>query len=472
MSICVNLWIHFSLIVSEMREIEFSADRLISSLLKLSEREPVCLLDSCGVSYLGSHLLIAGIKPLETYKITNNDARRTLEFLDDKFSESGSAFIFSISYDFGLKLENIKSRPKEFSAFGEPDVYLAAFDCLIVHDYDTGATRLTGNEKRFDEIERILRERENANFEINSIENSVVFSNFTPENYIQTVEKIQERIRRGNTYQTNLTQQLRARLPDSLTAQRIFWHLRKSHPAPFAAFLKRESDAVVSISPERFFKIQSPKSKVQSRIISTSPIKGTRPRGRMPNEDLKLKRELLDSEKDLAENTMIVDLLRNDLGRICKFGSVTVEKLCDLETHPTLYHLVSTVRGELRENTKFSDILKAVFPCGSITGAPKISTMRIIDELETSNRGLSMGAIGYYDPSPKSQVSSQEQFSTLDFGLETWDLSVAIRTMVVKNNEAIFNVGGGIVIDSVPELEYEETLVKAKAFLQVLGAEL
>ena len=167
---------------------------------------------------------------------------------------------------------------------------------------------------------------------------------------------------------------------------------------------------------------------------------------------------------------MIVDLLRNDIGRICRFGSVAVEKLCELETHPTLYHLVSTVSGELRENINFSDIIKAVFPCGSITGAPKISTMRIIDRIETANRGLSMGAIGYYVPSRKGKVQSQEQFSTLDFRLATCDLSVAIRTMVVENNEAIFNVGGGIVIDSVSELEYEETLIKAKALLHALGA--
>jgi para-aminobenzoate synthetase component 1 len=454
-----------------MREIEFSADRLVSSLLNLSEREPVCLLDSCGVSYLNSHFLIAGIKPLEIYEITDDDARQTLEFLDEKFSEPDLAYIFSISYDFGLKLENIASRPKGFSTFAEPDVYLAAFDCLIVHDYDTGATRLTGNEKRFDEIERILREGETANFEIDSIEKSAVSSNFTRESYIQTVEKIQERIRRGDTYQTNLTQQLCARLPETLTAQQIFWRLRKSHPAPFATFLKRENDAVVSISPERFFRVQSSSSEVPSRIISTSPIKGTRPRGRTPEEDLSLRSELLTSEKDLAENTMIVDLLRNDLGRICKFGSVEVEKLCELETHPTLFHLVSTVRGKLRENVNFADILKAVFPCGSITGAPKISTMRIIDRLETATRGLSMGAIGYYVPSPKSQVPSQERFSTWDLGLGTWDLSVAIRTMVIKNREAVFNVGGGVVIDSVPEDEYEETLVKAKALLNALKAD-
>ena len=447
-----------------MREIEFSADGLVSALLKLSEREPVCLLDSCGVSHLNSHLLIAGIRPLEIFKIIN-DARRTLEFLDEKFSESNLAFIFSISYDFGLKLENINSRPKEFSTFDEPDVFLAAFDCLIVHDYNTGITRLNGNEKRFDEIERILRLGKASNFEIDSVEKSSVSSNFTRESYIQTIEKIRERIKRGDTYQTNLTQQIRARLPENLSAQKIFWRLRQSHPAPFAAFLTRETDAVVSISPERFFRVESP-------IISTSPVKGTRPRGRTQEEDLQLKMELLNSEKDRAENTMIVDLLRNDLGRICKLGSVGVEKLCDLETHPTLYHLVSTVSGELRENVNFSDILKAAFPCGSITGAPKISTMQIIDRLETANRGLSMGAIGYYVPSLKPKVQSREPCLTLDFGLETLDLSVAIRTMVVKNNEAIFNVGGGIVIDSVPDLEYEETLVKAKALLKALGAEL
>jgi len=441
--------------ISSVREIEFSADQLITALLKLSEQEAVCLLDSCGVSYLNSHLLIAGIKPRETFEITNKDVHRTLEFLDDKFSNSDLAYIFSISYEFGLKLENIEPRPKEFPAAREPDVFLAAFDCLIVHDYDTGATCLTGNEKRFDEIERILRNlrnTEDVNFEIDLIPESNVSSNFTCKDYIQTIEKIQEHIRRGDTYQTNLTQQLRAELPENLNARKIFRRLRKNHPAPFAAFLKRENDYVVSISPERFVKIQN-------SSIEASPIKGTRPRGITPEEDLQLRKELLSSEKDLAENVMIVDLLRNDIGRICRFGSVKIEKLCDLETHPTLYHLVSTVRGELRENIEFSDILKAVFPCGSITGAPKIRTMRIIDELETAPRGLSMGAIGYSIQSSKFNVQN------------SIDLNVAIRTMVVKDNEAIFNVGGGIVIDSVPDLEYEETLVKARALLKVLGAD-
>ena len=185
---------------------------------------------------------------------------------------------------------------------------------------------------------------------------------------------------------------------------------------------------------------------------------------------------------------MIVDLLRNDLGRICEFGTVSVEKLCELEEHPTLFHLVSTVNGTLRENVRFSEMILSVFPCGSITGAPKIRTMKIIDELETATRGLSMGAIGFSSgewrvesgkwrvESGKLIVESGEfEDFTLNSPLSTLhslDLSVAIRTMVIKDQKAIFNVGGGIVIDSIPEDEYKETLVKAKALLNAINGEL
>ncbi|MCY7377469.1 MAG: aminodeoxychorismate synthase component I [Pyrinomonadaceae bacterium] len=451
-----------------MREIEFSADELVAALLNLSKREQVCLLDSGGVANLGSHLLIAGITPLKVLEITNDDPEKTLAIFDAKLSNPNIACIFTISYDFGLKLQKINSRPKEFAAFPEPDVFLAAFDCLIIHDYDTHRTVLTGNEKRFDEIEKLLSNHGEA-IENNPTEQSIVSSNFTRQNYLETIEKIQEYIRRGDTYQTNLTQQLRARLPENLSPPQIFNNLRKAHPAAFAAFIKRENDCVISASPERFFRVERSESREASRTISASPIKGTRPRGKTIEEDLKLRNELLNSEKDRAENVMIVDLLRNDLGRICEFGSVAVEKLCELEEHPTLFHLVSTIRGELRGNVKFSDILKAVFPCGSITGAPKIRTMQIIDELETAPRGLSMGAIGCSIPNFTFQNSDSE---TLDSRLLTLDLNVAIRTMVVKNGEAIFNVGGGITIDSVPAAEYEETLVKAQALLNAVNGKL
>ncbi|MDQ3087451.1 MAG: aminodeoxychorismate synthase component I [Acidobacteriota bacterium] len=463
-----------------MREINFSADELVSALLNLKREQNLCILDSCGVRHLDSHLLIAGFNPVEILQITNENPRDTLITLDEKLSRQDLACIFTISYEFGLKLENIKPRKKEFSAFDEPDLFLAFFDCLIVHDYNFHKTFLVGNEKKFDEIEKILRESLNDSAKraiVKPNHAARISSNFTRESYIAAVEQIKEYIRQGDTYQANLTQQLRSRLPKNLTPQEIFRRLRKNHPAPFTAFLKRENDFVVSISPERFFKVESQESRVESQsklslnspLITVSPIKGTRRRGNTTAEDVNLRKELLNSAKDRAENVMIVDLLRNDIGRICRFGSVEVVKLCELEEHPTLFHLVSTIEGELRENLNFSDIIKAVFPCGSITGAPKIRTMQIIDELETAPRGLSMGAIGYWIPNSKFQIPNSKTF---DSRLSTLDLSVAIRTMVIRGNEAVFNVGGGITIESVPEDEFAESLLKAKALLQALSADI
>ncbi len=483
-----------------------SSDELVAALLALSETENICLLDSCGVDYSGSNFLIAGINPIEFFEITNEKPSKTLQFLDDKLSSDNLLSIFTISYEFGLKLEKINPREKNHKHFSEPDIFLAQFGCLVVHDYQTQQTFLTGDEKRFDEIEaKIASARNHKQLNFSPAEKSVpVESNFSKLEYLAAIEKIKEFIRRGDTYQTNLTHQIRACLPEDLTAQRIFWNLRKNNPAPFAAFLQRKDSTVISASPERFFRVESGESRVESgkkssqsltlhsplstldsRTISASPIKGTRPRGSNYEEDLILQNELLGSEKDRAENVMIVDLLRNDLGRICEFGSVEVEKLCELETHPTLFHLVSTINGKLRPNVKFSDIIRAAFPCGSITGAPKIRTMQIIDELETAPRGLSMGAIGFsilgsrfQIPNSRFQIPDSKlklpdsEFPTHHsplFTLHCKDLSVAIRTMVVHRQTAVFNVGGGIVIDSDPETEYEESLLKAKALLNSFG---
>lgn len=458
-----------------MQTLEISADELISSLLSFSESEPVCILDSCGVGHLGSHLLIAGIDPVEVLEISDEEPSAVLAKLDKKLSND-LATVFTVSYDFGEKLAGLPKGVDLPTAYIDPDVFVASFDVLIVHDYDTGETTLTGNSDKFSVIAAKLHDS-NANFrsDISNFKSEIsdskttVTSNFTKPEYLAAIEAIKERIRCGDTYQTNLTQQLTAPLDDELTPQMIFHRLRQQHPAPFASFIKRLDSTVVSASPERFFHINGELAQttggnptcregVPSRI-TTSPIKGTRPRGTTPNGDAALRHELLTSPKDLAENTMIVDLLRNDLGRVCEYGSVRVEKLCDLEEHPTLFHLVSTVSGELRNDVKFSDILKALFPCGSITGAPKISTMRIIGEIETVDRGLSMGAIGYRIPAKHFDLPA------------TIDLSVAIRTMVIRNKTATFNVGGGIVIDSEPEKEYDESLLKAKALLRAVGSE-
>lgn len=429
-----------------VQELDISADDLVGSLLGIAATEPVCILDSSGVGHLDSHLLIAGIDPVNTIEIAERDPQKTLDKIEALFAGE-NALIFTLSYDFGRKLQGIPSRHESSP---EPDAYVAVFESLIVHDYTSGVTSVAGNPKRFEQIRKKLNSR---HFDIDpNIPPASALSNTSRDEYIRQIEIIKERIRDGDTYQTNLTRQIHCDLPSGLTPERIFRRLRHDHPAPFSAFIKRPRSAVVSASPERFFRI------IDGRI-SASPIKGTRPRGRSPQEDAALRRELADSAKDRAENTMIVDLLRNDLGRVCEFGSVGVETLCDIEVHPTLFHMVSTIAGRLRPDAHFAEILKALFPCGSITGAPKISTMRIIDEIETAPRGLSMGAIGYHLPA--------------SFGLgETIDLSVAIRTMTIRNQTATFNVGGGIVIDSDPEKEWEETVVKSKALLGALGVDL
>lgn len=454
-----------------MREIKISADELSLALLGLPADKRVCILDSCGVGHLGSHLMIAGVSPVDMAEISNENAGVTLRLFEEKLKDDSLAAIFTLSYDFGLKLEQFERRQNAHD-INEPDVFIALFDCLIVHDYDSGRTFLTGNEDKFNEIEKLLNaSRFSPRSNISTIS---LISNFTKTEYVAAVVQIQEYIRRGDTYQTNLTQQLRAVLPDVSAPEQIFWNLRRDHPAPFSAFLRRENSTVVSASPERLIKIE--KGPFSSFRISASPIKGTRPRGKTAMEDYSLRAELLASEKDRAENTMIVDLVRNDLGRICRYGSVTVESLCDLEVHPTLFHLVSTVSGELRENLTLGEIIRAVFPCGSITGAPKIRTMELIDRIETSKRGLSMGVIGIHVRGTESKVQSPKpkvqdsQPWTLDFGLSTLvEMSVAIRTMVVSGNEAVFNVGGGIVIDSDPDKEYDESLLKAKALITALG---
>lgn len=440
-----------------MREIDFSAEDLVKALLSLNVEASLCLLDSGAAIHGNSHQLIAGIYPKEICRIEGKSGEETLAALEQKLNaHQGAAGIFTISYDFGLKLEDIPSRHNGIPGFPEPDIFIAFFAGLIVHDYASGKTYLAGDETALPEIEAMLsatlESLENSAFKSGpSFGVSEVCSNFAKKDYLSAIGKAKKFIHRGDTYQINLTQQLRAELGDSLTPENIFLNLRAKHPAPFSAFVRRGEDTVVSVSPERFLRVEKTNTK---NTIRVSPIKGTRPRGKTPDEDEKLKAELLASEKDRAENVMIVDLLRNDIGRVCKAGTVEVEELCALEEHPTLFHLVSTIHGELNDNVSFSELIKAVFPCGSITGAPKIRTMQIIDELETASRGLSMGAIGY-------------------IGFDgTIDMSVAIRTMVVRGNKAVFNVGGGIVIDSTPEAEYEETLVKAKALMGAINGKL
>jgi para-aminobenzoate synthetase component 1 len=426
------------------KQIDISPDELVPRLLSRSRELGVCLLDSCNAQHAGSQKLIAGIDPIETIELSENDQEITLECLNEILTGDKAA-VFTLSYEFGNKLQGVEHTAGSV----EPDLFVSVFDSLIIHDYRTKATSFYGKADRIDvDDTQIGSSGKVENFPKGPLQ--TIRSNFSKQQYLKTVKENNERIAAGDTYQTNLTQQLRYELTDDLSPALVFSTLRTNNPAPFTAFIERPSSTVISASPERFFR-------VENSVIQASPIKGTRPRGFNEVEDAALRNELILSGKDRAENTMIVDLLRNDLGRVCEYGSVKVTSLCDLQTLPTVLHLVSTIQGKLYNETKPSQIVRAIYPCGSITGAPKISTMRIINELENTPRGLSMGAIGVYVPK-----NGFDQPGVLD-------LSVAIRTMVIRDGKATFNVGGGITVESDPEMEYEESWSKATALLDALN---
>jgi len=266
-------------------------------------------------------------------------------------------------------------------------------------------------------------------------------SNFTHDEYIKAVDRVREYIAAGDVFQVNLSQRFESDLP--YPPYELYKRLRMVNPAPFASYLNFQGVTIVSASPERFLK-------VQGDLVETRPVKGTKPRGRDPVEDQRLAQELRQSAKDRAENVMIVDLERNDLGRVCHYGTVKVTELAILETFPTVFHLTSTIVGRLCQGKSNIDLLKATFPGGSITGAPKVRAMEIIDELEPTKRSVYTGSIGY-----------------LSFN-ENLDINIVIRTFLIKEGKAYFQVGGGIIYDSDSEAEYMETLDKAKALIQAL----
>jgi para-aminobenzoate synthetase component I len=387
-----------------------------------------------------------------------------------------------IGYDYGAWLERLP-RPR-FDDLAIPDVVLGLYDWVISWDHRVGRAWLvsTGAPEsepdaraqralaRLDAIQRQLRaprrgvgSRPSApppigragDVDASRVSPSVfpgvfpvpghsrLWSSFSHEAYVQAVAHVREYILAGDIFQANLSQRFEAAWagdPYSLYRQ-----LRRINPAPFAAYFETPGFAVVSASPERFIRVDV------GGTVETRPVKGTTPRGISPEHDAHLGRALTQSEKDRAENLMIVDLLRNDLSRTCRAGSVRVPELFALEHYATVHHLVSTVVGELQPGTDAIDVLRAAFPGGSITGAPKVRAMQIIAELEPSRRGVYCGALGYLS------------------GTGAADTSIIIRTYLVRDRHAYFSAGGGIVADSDPEAEYGETLDKARALIKALG---
>ncbi len=268
-----------------------------------------------------------------------------------------------------------------------------------------------------------------------------VSSNFDQIGYIKAVRRAVEYIHAGDCFQVNLSQRLLHKA--DVSPLELYGRLRQRNPAPFAGYFDLGDFVIASASPERFLR-------VENGDVETRPIKGTRPRGATPEEDRRHINDLLHSAKDRSENVMIVDLLRNDLGRVCSYGSISVPAVCQLETFEHVHHLVSEVRGRLRPEMGPVDLLRAAFPGGSVTGAPKVRAMEIIAELEPTARGPYCGSLGY-------------------IGFDgSMDMNLLIRTFTIGRGWWQFPVGGGIVAESEPDNEYAETLHKAEGLLRAL----
>ena len=349
------------------------------------------------------------------------------------------------SYDYGRKFEQICTRhPKKIRM---PEAMFVFYDVLIIEDKKEKTLFLTARGET-DDAKHLLDQVEKEIFHCEpqkKPDRQHHLADFTPnfekEEYKQTVQRMIDYIVEGDIYIANMTQQLTVK--SDKDPYEVYRYLRTYNPAPFAGYFNYGSFQVVGASMERFLQ-------VRDGVIETRPIKGTRKRGSTPQEDAALRKELQESSKDRSELLMIVDLERNDLNHVCEPGSVQVTEHFAVEAYATVFHLVTTIIGKMKENLPFTDLIRAAFPGGSITGAPKIRAMEIIDELEHDRRGLYTGSMGYI---------------SLDGNC---DFNIVIRTAVHQDGVYHLGVGGGITCESELEFEYEETLQKAKAVLEAI----
>jgi len=348
------------------------------------------------------------------------------------------------SYDLARQLEKIPNLIKDHQPLA--DMAIALYDWALIINHQKQKCHLVSQQKHSETI-KIWQQL------INLFKNPIIYQGepfqvtqpiqaaITKKQYQQCFNKIKHYIKEGDCYQINYAQSFTTQATGS--GWLAYKKLRQIAPAPFSAFINHPQAQILSTSPERFISLRY-------GMVETKPIKGTSPRFKDKKQDQQSALELSKSTKDRAENIMIVDLLRNDLGRCCQIGSVHVPKLCDIESFSNVHHLVSTVRGLLQQDKQAIDILMACFPGGSITGAPKIRAMQIIESLEIKRRAIYCGSIGY--------IGFDGQMDT----------NIAIRTLIYKAGEVSFSVGGGIVYDSQMHAEYQETLDKASGLIQFL----
>ena len=362
------------------------------------------------------------------------------------------------SYEFGRLLERLP-QPNPPAQGSMPDAAWYFYDVVLAFDHLAGkawlvssglpetdeAARAMKSLERSELFLRLLREQpkqEDVKVGQQRIARATWRSNFERDAYMQSVAKVVEYILDGDIFQANIAQRFIADLPEGFSQWQCYKALRQRNAATFAAFRDHGDIVIASSSPERFVAVKGDQ-------VETRPIKGTMPRSSDPNEDKNLADILLKSEKDRAENLMIVDLMRNDLSRVCRPHSVLTPVLCGLETYASVHHLVSVVTGRLMQGKTLMDLIRAAFPGGSITGAPKLRAMEIITEIEHEARGVYCGSIGF--------IGFNGNF----------DSNIGIRTVLFQGGKAVFQAGGGITALSDPAAEYQETLDKAARIFAV-----
>jgi para-aminobenzoate synthetase component I len=373
-------------------------------------------------------------------------ARYSLPGLEE-IQPLSSGLLGYLAYDLKDVLEELPRTSRDDLSL--PRLYMAAHTILVVQDrHEQKTTVLTpvidgdeaGAKLRLSKFKQELSEGQRTERDHHARAGRLV-SGLTRDEYIESVDAVRDYIVRGHVYQVNMSQRFEGEFSGDAFA--LFSRLFQANPAPFFAYIQAGDHQIVSTSPERFVELRG-------KVVETRPIKGTRPRGKTTEEDLELRHDLETSFKDDAELSMIVDLLRNDIGKVCAAGSVHVVEHKRVEAYENVYHLVSLVRGELDQGKSAVDLVRATFPGGSITGCPKIRSMEIIDELEPVRRHIYTGSIGY-----------------LGFR-GTMDLSIAIRTATLSGGRLVYSVGGGIVYDSRAADEFEETLHKGRTISNAL----
>jgi anthranilate synthase component 1 len=459
----------------------------ISAVLKFSGEENVFLLESAEAAERFGRYSFLGFDPKRTlsyrdgiYTVVDADGVREVPAPDPFRGLAGivgrksvaplpnlPAFVGGavgyFSYDAVRYLERLPAKLAPPQDLHVPEAYFAVTDALVVFDHlrhkvlvvsliDAARLRDVEGEgfaaayrRAADDVRRIA-ERLSAPLTRRSLSSGSgsleIFSNFTKERYEEVVERAKEYIRAGDAFQIVPSQRFHAEIGD-LDPLLLYRGLRTVNPSPYMTYLKLGDLFLVGASPE-------PLVRVEGRRVMTRPVAGTRGRGATTEEDAALAEELLADEKERAEHVMLVDLGRNDLGRVSEIGSVELSSFMQIERYSHVMHIVSTVEGDLREDLTALDALAAAFPAGTVSGAPKVRAMEIIDELEPTRRGPYAGATGYYG---------------VDGRLDT---CITLRTALLKEGVAYFQAGGGVVADSVPSLEYEETRNKARAMEQAL----